>query len=135
MVGILLITHGTLGESLIQCAAHVLCSHPLRVQHIAVNREDPPEYLQARALECMRQIDAGAGVLLLTDMLGATPSNIATRLVIPGRVEAVAGVNLPMLIRAITYREQPLAGVVRKAVSGGVDGVVHIQPERLHAAS
>lgn len=135
MVGILLITHGALGESLVQCAAHVLASHPLRVQHIAVNRDDAPELVRVRALECIRQLDAGDGVLLLTDMLGATPSNIATRLVMPGRVEAVAGVNLPMLIRAITYREQALAALVRKAVSGGIDGVVHIQPERLHAAS
>ena len=134
MVGIILITHGTLGESLIQCATHVLSSHPLRVLHVAVNRDEAPEQVQARALDCIRQVDAGRGVLLLTDMLGATPSNIATRLLAPGRIEAVAGVSLPMLIRAITYREQPLATVVRKAVSGGTDGVVHIQTERIHAA-
>jgi PTS system ascorbate-specific IIA component len=74
----------------------------------------------------VRQLDQGDGVLVLTDIYGATPGNIALRLLEPGRVEGVSGVNLPMLIRALTYREQGLALAVEKALSGGTEGVVHM---------
>jgi len=134
MVGILIIAHGAFGETLIHCASHVLARRPLRVRQVGVTTHDDPELILPQAQELVRQLDTGGGVLILTDILGATPSNIVTRLVVPGRVEAVAGVNLPMLIRAITYREQALAKVVRKAMSGGVDGVVHINSEEKHAA-
>ena len=76
---------------------------------------------------CLIRKNKGNGVLVFTDMLGATPSNLATRLLIPGRVEMVAGVNLPMLVRALTYRNEPLAALIDKATSGGRDGVVHIE--------
>jgi PTS system ascorbate-specific IIA component len=62
----------------------------------------------------------------MTDIYGATPSNIATRLLVPGRVEGIAGVNLPMLIRALTYRGEPLEMVVAKALSGGTEGVTRM---------
>ena len=134
MVGILIIAHGAFGETLIHCASHVLARRPLRVRQVGVTMHDDPELIFPQAQELARQLDTGSGVLILTDMLGATPSNIATRLAVPGKIEVVAGVSLPMLIRAITYREEPLAKVVRKAMSGGVEGVVHIKTEGAHAA-
>jgi len=63
---------------------------------------------------------------VLTDIYGATPSNIATRLLRPGRVEGIAGVNLPMLIRALTYREEPLDSVLAKSLEGAAEGVLRI---------
>ena len=74
----------------------------------------------------MRQLDEGGGVLVLTDIYGATPGNIALKLLVPGRVEGISGVNLPMLVRALTYREQGLALTVEKALSGGTEGVIHM---------
>jgi PTS system mannose-specific IIA component len=65
-------------------------------------------------------------VLVLTDIYGATPGNIALKLLVPGRVEGISGVNLPMLIRALTYRDKGLAVTVEKALSGGTEGVVHM---------
>jgi PTS system ascorbate-specific IIA component len=65
-------------------------------------------------------------VLILTDMYGGSPSNIAQKLVVPGKIEAVAGVSLPMLIRALTYRDRSLQTIVTKAVSGGCEGVVRV---------
>jgi PTS system ascorbate-specific IIA component len=62
----------------------------------------------------------------MTDLYGATPSNIAARLLQPGRVEGLAGVNLPMLIRALTYRDEPLDKLIEKALSGGSLGVLRI---------
>jgi PTS system ascorbate-specific IIA component len=134
MVGILIIAHGAFGETLIHCASHVLARRPLQVRQVGVTMHDDPELIYGQAQDLVRELDTGAGVLVLTDILGATPSNIATRLLYPGRVEGVAGVNLPMLIRALTYREQPLEKVVRKATSGGVEGVVQIGKEAPDAA-
>lgn len=123
MIGILIITHGALGETLIQCASHVIGSRPLRVQSLPVTGRGDPEALLKQARQAIHEVDDGSGVLVLTDMLGGTPSNVAARTVAPGRVEAVAGVNLPMLIRVLTYRHQSLGSAATKAVSGGREGV------------
>ena len=126
MVGILLITHGTLGESLIQCASHVMGARPPYVMQIGVTPQDNPEQIVPQAIKLLRTLDQGSGVLVFSDIIGATPCNIAGRLLIPGKVEGVAGVNLPMLIRALTYRDDPLRIVVDKALSGGAEGVMQI---------
>lgn len=123
MIGILIVSHGAFGEALIHCASHVLGKRPLHVQQLGVTIHDEPDAILPQAQELLKTLDDGSGVLIFTDILGATPSNIAARLLVPGRVEGVAGVNLPMLIRALTYREQPLAEVALKATSGGRDGV------------
>ncbi len=135
MIGILIVSHGAFGEALIHSASHVLGKRPLQVQQLGVTVHDDPDAILPQAQELARQLDSGEGVLVLTDILGATPSNIATRLLKPGRVEGLAGASLPMLIRALTYREEPLAGVVEKAVSGGCDGVVRLNPEIRNAAN
>jgi PTS system ascorbate-specific IIA component len=126
MVGILIVGHGAFGEALIHCCSHVLGKRPSQVTQLDVAVNDDPDAVLPRARQLLAQVDSGDGVLVLTDVLGATPSNIATRLLIGGRVEGVAGVSLPMLIRALTYRDEPLATVVEKAISGGCDGVVRI---------
>ena len=135
MVGILIVAHGAFGEALIHCASHVLGKRPLRVRQVGITVHDDPDAILPQAQELVRQLDEGDGVLVLTDMLGATPSNIAARLAVPGRVEVVAGVNLPMLVRALTYRAQPLAAVVGKAMSGGQEGVLHLGELPAHAAT
>jgi mannose PTS system EIIA component len=135
MIGILVIAHGTLGESLIHCAAHVLNRRPPRLKQLGVTAQDDPLLLLPQARALVKELDDGSGVLILSDMYGGSPSNIATKLVVPGRVEGVAGVNLPMLIRVLTYRERPLATVLTKAVSGGCDGVLRIPPLTLHNAA
>jgi PTS system ascorbate-specific IIA component len=81
----------------------------------------------------IRQLDSGDGVLVLSDMFGATPCNIACRLTQPGKVECLAGANLPMLVRVLTYRNEPLAAVIEKGLSGDQRGVVQINAESSHA--
>jgi PTS system ascorbate-specific IIA component len=127
MIGILLVSHGAFGESLIHCASHVLGKRPLYVRQLGVTVHDDPEEILPTAEDLIRFLDQGQGVLVMTDIYGATPSNIAARLLRPGRVEGIAGVNLPMLIRALTYRNQPLEDVVAKALSGGTEGVMRMQ--------
>jgi mannose PTS system EIIA component len=128
MIGILLVSHGAFGESLIHCASHVLGKRPLYVRQLGVTVHDDPEEILPVAEDLIRFLDQGQGVLVMTDIYGATPSNIAAKILRPGRVEGIAGVNLPMLIRALTYRDEPLEAVVAKALSGGSEGVMRMPP-------
>ena len=135
MVGILIVAHGTLGESLLHCASYVMGGRPPQLMQIGVSIHDDPAMILPQARELLRQLDEGTGVLVLTDVYGATPGNIAARLLVPGRVEGIAGVSLPMLVRALTYRNEPLETVVAKAISGGVEGVLKMPPAIEHAAT
>jgi mannose PTS system EIIA component len=126
MVGILIISHGAFGESLIHCASHVLGKRPLYLRQLGVTIHDDPDAILPVAEDLIRFLDQGAGVLVLTDIYGATPSNIASRILRSGYVEGLAGVNLPMLIRALTYRDETLEVVIDKALSGGVEGVTRM---------
>jgi mannose PTS system EIIA component len=127
MIGILIIAHGSLGESLIECATHVLGARPPMLEQLDVSRraDDPADLLET-AQNMVRSLDGGDGVLVLSDIFGATPCNTATRLLNPGKVEGVAGVNLPMLMRLLTYRNEPLEKALEKALSGGREGVLRV---------
>ena len=128
MIGILIIAHGTLGESLLHCASHIMGSRPPQLAQIGITPQDDPQVILPHAIRLSRGLNSGNGLLILTDIFGGTPSNIASHLLIPGKVEGASGVNLPMLIRALTYRNESLATVVEKALSGGIEGVVHMPP-------
>jgi mannose PTS system EIIA component len=132
MIGILLITHGTLGESLIQTAIHVLNKRPARMRQMGVTAQDDPLLLLPQASAIVKELNDGSGVLIMTDMYGGSPSNLAAKLIVPGKVEAVAGVSLPMLIRALTYREKSLDLMITKAISGGCEGVLRVPAFTLH---
>ncbi len=127
MIGIFLVTHGTLGEALIQCACHVLNRRPPAIAQLGVSSQDDPLDLLPLAHEMLGWVDQGQGVVVLTDIFGATPSNLASRLLEPGRIEGVAGVNLPMLLRVLTHRDKNLEALLQRAVSGGCDGVMRMR--------
>ncbi len=129
MIGILIVSHGAFGESLIHSASHVLGKRPLFLRQLGVTVHDDPDAILPVGEDLIRFLDQGQGVLLLTDIYGATPSNIAMKLIQPGRVEGVAGVNLPMLIRALTYRDEPLGSLLDKALSGAIEGVMRMEPK------
>ncbi len=129
MIGILIVSHGAFGESLIHSASHVLGKRPLFLRQLGVTVHDDPEAILPVGEDLIRFLDQGEGVLVLTDIYGATPSNIAMKLIRAGRVEGVAGVNLPMLIRALTYRDEPLESVLEKALSGAIEGVMRMGPQ------
>ena len=129
MVGVLIVAHGALGESLIHGAMHVLGTRPAQLAQIGLSVQDQPEDVLRLAQSLIDRLDEGDGVLVLADMCGATPCNVACRLQAAGGVEVVAGVSLPMLVRALTYRNEPLAQVLSKALSGGTEGVIHLTPD------
>ena len=126
MIGIFLITHSTYGEALIQCACHVLNKRPLQIAQLGVAAQDDPLDALPLARDLLKLVDSGRGVLILTDIFGATPSNLAMKLLEPGRVEGIAGVNLPMLLRALANRDRDMETLLTRAVSGGRDGVVNM---------
>lgn len=121
--------HGTLGESLVHCASHVMGSRPPQLLQVGVGVRDDPVSLLPHAQQMIKELDQGQGVLILSDIYGATPCNIVCKLLEPGRVEGIAGVNLPMLVRALTYRNEKLETLVEKALSGGREGVLHFTEE------
>jgi PTS system ascorbate-specific IIA component len=130
MIGILLIAHAPLAAALAAAAAHVYACAPeragaqLRVLDVQTDSDMQANLAKARALA--REIDTGSGVLVLTDAFGASPGNVATEMAEPGRVAVIAGVNLPMLLRALCYREGSLAETTEKALAGGTQGVMQV---------
>src|SRR3989338_11468625 len=129
MIGILIIAHGSLGESLMNCAKHVIGNTPKQVAFIGVNTQDDPCILLPKVQALVAELNSGEGVLVLSNMYGATPCNIVSKLLKPGVIEGVAGVNMPMIVRTMTYRHESLLALVEKAVSGGREGVVHFDQE------
>ena len=126
MIGLFLITHSSLGESLLQCAFHVLNKRPPLMTQLGIAAQDDPLDVLPLARAMLEAVDGGSGVLVLTDIFGATPANIAAKLLEPGRIEGVAGVNLPMLLRAINHREKDMKTLVTRTIAGGRDGVVNM---------
>jgi PTS system ascorbate-specific IIA component len=129
MIGILIIAHGSFGQNLVECAKHVIGNEPRQVAFLAVNNQDDPNDLLPIAQSLVAELNEGDGVLVLSDMYGATPCNIVSKLLSPGIVEGVAGVNMPMIVRTMTYRHESLMALVDKAVTGGREGVVHFSRE------
>ncbi len=126
MIGFLIVAHGAFGEALIHSASHVMGSRPLYLRQLGITVHDDPEAILPQAKDLLRFVDQGDGVIIFTDICGATPCNIAGKLLVPGKVEGITGVSLPMLIRALTYRNQPLNEVVSKAMSGGNEGIIPV---------
>lgn len=129
MIGILIIAHGNLGLSLIECATHVLGTKPEQLLHLEVSAQDDPAAVKAKADDLISQLNSGKGVLVISDMYGATPCNVVCRLVSPGQVEGIAGANLPMLVRALSYRHLALEELVKKAIEGGQSGIINFTKE------
>ena len=133
MIGVLLVTHGAVGEALLAAAQQILGEGQQGVAVLGVARGDDPDAVLERGRGLVARLDAGSGVLVLADMFGATPSNVAARLLEDGRVEGVSGVSLPMLVRVLAGRNGSLATGVRRALSGGAEGVVHMNADRAGA--
>lgn len=123
-VGLLLITHNRIGVELLETATRMLGRCPLAAISLPVTVQDDPDQLREVAERYAERLDDGSGVLVLTDLFGSTPANIATALGTGERVRVLAGINLPMLVRVLNYPELELAALAEKALSGGRDGVM-----------
>ena len=129
MNAILLIAHAPLANALRQCALHVFPDCGSTVMAIDVQPNLSPEEILASAriaLEQLARTPGTKGVLVLTDIFGATPSNVAQKLVDGQTSRLITGANLPMLLRSVSYRHEPLESLVSRAVVGGTQGVMQV---------
>jgi len=126
VVGILVVAHNALGESLVDCVKHVLGDEPKNLRVLTVQAGDEPQLKLAEGQVLIRQLDTGGGVLILADIFGATPSNIARQLCHAEHVMGVAGVNLPMLLRVVCSPGKTLPELAEIAVEGGRECIVHM---------
>lgn len=126
MVGILLLTHAPLGQAFIEAAAHVFRARPDRIEAIDVVADQDTLEVQRLAEDAIARLDDGSGVLVITDVMGGTPSNCCNKLSFPGHIDVIAGISLPMLLRALTYRHDTLDVVVEMALAGGQSGAVRV---------
>lgn len=135
MVGILLVTHNGLGDSFLDCVKHVLGEVPHNLKSLSVQHSDDPSKKLAEGEALIKQLDIGGGVLILSDVYGATPSNIARQLCHAERVMGVAGVNLPMLLRVACNSRNTLPELAKIAVEGGRECIVYVDSEGCNAAA
>ena len=129
-VGLLLITHGLIGHALIEAARNTLGERPIRIELLAISPEmtDTNE-LKNQATALYQQVDTGDGVIILTDLFGSTPANIASALLSLPRSLMITGVNLPMIIRLMNYADLPLEDLGEKGITGGHEGTFMMQEE------
>jgi len=126
MVGILLLTHAPLGQAFITAVAHVFRGPTERFEAIDVVADQDPHEVNSLAKAAIARLDEGDGVLVITDIKGGTPSNCCNALSNNGNVQTIAGISLPMLLRAITYRRDTLDVVVEMALAGAQNGAVRV---------
>lgn len=130
MIGILLVTHTPLSAAFLAAATHVYKKAPDNVRALDVIADQDPYEVNELVAQALLELDDGDGVLILTDVCGATPANCAQRMTnLSPNTRLVYGLNVPMLLRALNYRHLPLVQVVDKAVDGGKSGVASYADE------
>ena len=125
MNGIFIIAHAPLASALRQCVLHVFPDNPAGVVALDVQPNLPPEETLAQARILFKQLGT-SHALVLADVFGATPCNVAQKLVDGVNSKLIAGINLPMLLRTVSYRHEPLDALVVRALAGGTQGVMQV---------
>ncbi|MAR78552.1 MAG: PTS fructose transporter subunit IIA [Gammaproteobacteria bacterium] len=129
-IGILLLTHNDIGSQLLLAAKTTYGSVPIQTELLSIDHYDQPSDLINLAKEYVKLLDNGSGVLILTDMFGSTPSNVAKELCYLKNVNVVSGINLSMLLNIFNYPKSSLRDLTNKAIEGGKDGVMQIKNDR-----
>ncbi|MEK7304165.1 MAG: PTS fructose transporter subunit IIA [Pseudomonadota bacterium] len=128
MISLIILAQQDLGKGLLSAIEHVLGTQPSALDIQPIDYHQSQESLAQALAARIQKIDQGDGVLILADIYGSSHTNAACRLLVPGRVELVSGVNLPMLVRVLNYRNLTMDELVRKAQSGGAEGIVRATP-------
>jgi mannose PTS system EIIA component len=128
LIGVLVISHEPLGTALIHCTRHIFKRMLPQLAALDVLPDEDPELALQAAKHLLARINDGSGVIVLTDCYGATPSRIAQKLYEPFKVAVIAGVNLPMLTKALTYRREPIEELVPKLIEGGKKSMLLMEP-------
>ncbi|MBX9880506.1 MAG: PTS sugar transporter subunit IIA [Sphingomonas sp.] len=134
MIGLVLVTHGRLAQEFVTAMEHVV-GRQERVAAISIGPDDDMESRRADIAAAIAAVDTGAGVIVLTDLFGGTPSNLAISLMTPGRIEVIAGINLPMLIRLAGARQAMDVGEAVAAAREAGRKYISVASEVLGAAA
>lgn len=129
MAGILVVAHNGLGECLVDCVKHVLGEVPDYLKVLSVYASDDPQVKIAEGHVLVEQLNKGNGVLILADIFGATPSNVAHQLCISEHIMGVAGVNLPMLLRVVCHPSKTMPELAQIAFDGGRECIVRMETD------
>lgn len=129
-VGLLIITHNDVGRVLLDATVGMLGTQPIPAALLGITSDKDPDAMLDHAHQLAREVDSGDGVLVLTDLFGSTPSNVAWALQRNHHAIVIAGINLPMLLRVMNYPKLSLPQLAEKALSGGHDGVLMCQELR-----
>jgi len=124
MISLIILAQQDMAQGLLNAIEHVLGQHPPHLDIQPIDYHQPQEQLAQALAGRIRRIDQGDGVLILADVYGSSHTNAAVHLLAPGRVELVSGVNVPMLLRVVSYRNLSMPELLRKAISGGTEGIV-----------
>jgi mannose PTS system EIIA component len=129
MIGILVISHEPLGTALIRCTRHVFGKLPAQLAALDIIPDEDPALALQTARDLLNRINDGTGALVFTDVFGATPSRIARALGEPHRVEVLAGVNLPMLLKALSLRREgmPMEEMVEQLLESARSAVMRVE--------
>lgn len=123
MISLLLITHGSLGEEMLNTAKYMLGELPLKTDFISILPSDKLDLRLRTAKARVKKLNEGDGVLVLTDIYGATPSNLAHKLRHYKNIAVISGLNLPMLVRILNYPNSSLEMMLQVALQGGRNGI------------
>jgi PTS system ascorbate-specific IIA component len=126
VVNIIIIAHSEIANSFAYCVEHILAKRVNNLHILPVKKTEDADEIFYKAEEFITKIGDDKEILILTDIYGATPNNIAQKLLKPGVVELITGLNLPMLVRAISYAKNGLKVCIDKALEGAITGIVHI---------
>ena len=129
-VGLLLLTHNDIGAQLLVVAKSTYGSIPNRTEILSVDHYDQPVDLIGLTKQYVKVLDEGKGVLILTDLFGSTPSNIAREFCNSKNVKIVSGINLSMLLNIFNYPKLSLNALTKKAIDGGKEGIMEIENEK-----
>lgn len=127
-VALVTITHDGIGKAIVEAAESILGGQAMTVRHCSFTAGDDVERFEGRVMETVRKADDGDGVLVLTDLVGATPCNIAQRLAPAHHVRVLSGISLPMVLRVFTYARCDLAQLIQRAGDGARIGVIECGP-------
>ena len=133
MTGIVIVAHTPIASAMLSFAEHTFGAIPERIRAVDIPPHENTKESFDRVLEAAKGVNSGNGVLILTDVMGATPANVASKLEaagaipgLPSPIVVLAGLNLPMLMRCISHRGEDLESVAQKAVQGGQNGVLRL---------
>lgn len=127
-VALVTVTHNGIGKAVVDAAESILGSQTMTVHHCSFSAGDDVERFESRVMDTVRKADDGDGVLILTDLIGATPCNVAQRLAPTHRVRVLSGISLPMVLRVFTYARSDMAQLIQRAGDGARVGVIECGP-------